>query len=89
MANARAFHESIRAEGDDEVVVVVVLCRSAWAGSQRYGAALWSGDIAATWDSLRAPGRGPQRRAVRDSVANPPTSEVSTAVTRNRRPTGN
>ncbi|WAL68189.1 family 31 glucosidase [Amycolatopsis cynarae] len=49
--HARAFHEGIRAEGDDEVVL---LCRSAWAGSQRYGAALWSGDIAATWDSLRA-----------------------------------
>jgi len=28
------------------------LIRSAWAGSQRYGAALWSGDIPATWDSL-------------------------------------
>jgi alpha-D-xyloside xylohydrolase len=51
MAHARAFHEGILAEGDDEVVL---LCRSAWAGSQRYGAALWSGDIAATWDSLRA-----------------------------------
>ncbi|WP_438388657.1 glycoside hydrolase family 31 protein [Actinopolyspora saharensis] len=48
---ARAFHEGSRAAGDDEVVL---LCRSAWAGSQRYGAALWSGDIPATWDSLRA-----------------------------------
>jgi alpha-D-xyloside xylohydrolase len=28
------------------------LSRSAWAGSQRYGAAVWSGDIPATWDSL-------------------------------------
>ncbi|WP_199431485.1 glycoside hydrolase family 31 protein [Qaidamihabitans albus] len=51
MANARAFHEGALAEGDDEVVL---LCRSAWAGSQRYGAALWSGDIPATWESLRA-----------------------------------
>jgi alpha-D-xyloside xylohydrolase len=32
---------------------VVSLIRSAWAGSQRYGAAVWSGDIPATFDSLR------------------------------------
>ncbi|HWO61103.1 MAG TPA: TIM-barrel domain-containing protein [Umezawaea sp.] len=50
-AHARAFHEGLLAEGDDEVVL---LSRSAWAGSQRYGAAVWSGDIPATWDSLRA-----------------------------------
>ena len=31
----------------------MLLCRSAWAGSQRYGAAVWSGDIPATWESLR------------------------------------
>jgi alpha-D-xyloside xylohydrolase len=30
----------------------VLLCRSAWAGSQKYGAAVWSGDIPATWASL-------------------------------------
>ncbi|GHF53737.1 alpha-D-xyloside xylohydrolase [Amycolatopsis bartoniae] len=51
MAHARAFAEGLHGEGDDEVVL---LCRSAWAGSQRYGAALWSGDIPATWESLRA-----------------------------------
>ena len=33
---------------------MVLLSRSAWAGSQRYGAALWSGDIGPTWASLRA-----------------------------------
>jgi alpha-D-xyloside xylohydrolase len=48
--HARAFHEGMRAAGDDEVVL---LCRSAWAGSQRYGTAVWSGDIPATFDSLR------------------------------------
>ncbi|ASO19056.1 alpha-D-xyloside xylohydrolase [Actinoalloteichus hoggarensis] len=47
--NARAFYEGMRAEGETEIVS---LCRSAWAGSQRYGAALWSGDIAATFESL-------------------------------------
>jgi alpha-D-xyloside xylohydrolase len=51
LAHARAFHEGMLAEDDDEVVL---LCRSAWAGSQRYGTALWSGDISATWSSLRA-----------------------------------
>ncbi|MFJ1759060.1 TIM-barrel domain-containing protein [Amycolatopsis sp. NPDC088138] len=49
--HAQAFHDGIRGEGDDEVVL---LSRSAWAGSQRYGAALWSGDVPATWASLRA-----------------------------------
>jgi alpha-D-xyloside xylohydrolase len=48
--NARAFYEGMRAEGETEIVS---LCRSAWAGSQRYGAALWSGDIASTFASLR------------------------------------
>lgn len=51
MAGARTVCEGTRAEGDDGVVL---LCRSGWAGSQRYGAALWSGDIPATWDSLRS-----------------------------------
>ncbi|MFB9802606.1 glycoside hydrolase family 31 protein, partial [Streptomonospora salina] len=48
--HARGFYEGMRAAGESEVVT---LCRSAWAGSQRYGAALWSGDIAATFASLR------------------------------------
>jgi alpha-D-xyloside xylohydrolase len=51
MANAQTFHDGAREAGDDQVVL---LCRSAWAGAQRYGAAVWSGDTAATWDSLRA-----------------------------------
>lgn len=48
--NARAFYDGMRAAGEADVVT---LCRSAWAGSQRYGAALWSGDIPATFESLR------------------------------------
>ncbi|MBE1491871.1 glycoside hydrolase family 31 protein [Plantactinospora soyae] len=48
--HARAFYEGMLGAGDDEVVS---LCRSGWAGSQRYGAALWSGDIPATFASLR------------------------------------
>ncbi|MDQ2589212.1 glycoside hydrolase family 31 protein [Saccharothrix yanglingensis] len=49
--NARAFFEGMRAEGETEIIT---LNRSAWAGSQRYGAALWSGDIPATFESLGA-----------------------------------
>jgi alpha-D-xyloside xylohydrolase len=49
--HARAFYEGMQAEGRHEVVSLV---RSAWAGSQRYGAVLWSGDIPATFASLRA-----------------------------------
>ena len=49
--HARGFYEGLRASGEDEVVL---LCRSAWAGSQRYGAAVWSGDIESTFEALAA-----------------------------------
>ncbi|MGJ7905952.1 TIM-barrel domain-containing protein [Actinopolyspora sp. H202] len=51
LRHAQGFHDGMRDEGETEIVS---LCRSAWAGSQRYGAALWSGDIDATFESLRA-----------------------------------
>jgi alpha-D-xyloside xylohydrolase len=47
--NARMIWEGMRAEGETEVLS---LNRSAWAGSQRYGAAVWSGDIRADFASL-------------------------------------
>ncbi|MEF2978517.1 TIM-barrel domain-containing protein [Subtercola sp. YIM 133946] len=47
--NARLFAEGMAAAGQPPTVL---LCRSAWAGSQKYGAAVWSGDIPATWRSL-------------------------------------
>jgi len=49
--HARAFYEGMLSEGRTEVISLV---RSAWAGSQRYGAALWSGDIPADFATLRA-----------------------------------
>ncbi len=48
--NARMFFEGLHAEGRGEVVT---LNRSAWAGSQRYGAILWSGDIFTDFETLR------------------------------------
>lgn len=49
-AHQQAFHEGLKAAGETEIIT---LCRSAWAGSQRFGAAVWSGDIRSTFDSLR------------------------------------
>lgn len=46
---AQAFYEGLREEGEE----VCNLIRCAWLGTQRYGAVLWSGDIASTFDSLR------------------------------------
>ena len=55
--NARLFAEGMQraAEetGNPEDGETVLLCRSAWAGHQRYPAAVWSGDIPPTWESLR------------------------------------
>lgn len=47
---ARTFYEGMTEAGQTNVVN---LLRCAWAGSQRYGALVWSGDIASSWDSLR------------------------------------
>ena len=51
LQHVRGFYEGMKAEGEEEIVF---LCRSAWAGSQRFGAAVWSGDINSTFASLRA-----------------------------------
>ena len=48
--NARTVYDGLRAAGESEIVS---LNRSSWAGAQRYGAALWSGDIGADFASLR------------------------------------
>ncbi|RYP67242.1 hypothetical protein DL771_007331 [Monosporascus sp. 5C6A] len=47
---SRAFYEGQRAAGQEKVVNLVRCC---WAGSQKYGALLWSGDIASSWTSMR------------------------------------
>jgi len=50
LLHERGFFEGMQAAGEMDVVT---LCRSAWAGSQRYGAAVWSGDIPSTFESLQ------------------------------------
>lgn len=47
----QAFAEGIKDAGREQTVF---LCRSAWAGSQRFGAAVWSGDIKSTFEVLTA-----------------------------------
>ncbi|KAH7347034.1 glycosyl hydrolases family 31-domain-containing protein [Pyrenochaeta sp. MPI-SDFR-AT-0127] len=47
---ARTFYEGMTAEGQQNIVNLV---RCAWAGSQKYGALVWSGDIASSWSSFR------------------------------------
>lgn len=47
---ARTFYEGMEAQGQSQIVN---LLRCAWAGSQRYGALVWSGDIASSFESMR------------------------------------
>ncbi|KAF7562656.1 hypothetical protein G7046_g1466 [Stylonectria norvegica] len=47
---ARGFYEGQEKEGQTNIVN---LLRCAWAGSQKYGALVWSGDVASSWSSLR------------------------------------
>jgi alpha-D-xyloside xylohydrolase len=49
--HVQGFYEGMKAEGEQDILF---LCRSAWAGSQRFGAAVWSGDIYSTFSALRA-----------------------------------
>src|SRR5690349_45708 len=51
LANSQAVYEGQRAT--DPRKRVFILTRSAFAGTQRYGSATWSGDVSADWDSLR------------------------------------
>eukprot|EP01062_Namystynia_karyoxenos_P006725 TRINITY_DN12358_c0_g1_i1.p1 TRINITY_DN12358_c0_g1~~TRINITY_DN12358_c0_g1_i1.p1 ORF type:complete len:709 (+),score=168.55 TRINITY_DN12358_c0_g1_i1:75-2129(+) len=47
---AQTFADGFAADG---ITDGIQLGRSAWAGSQRYGSALWSGDIGSNWESLK------------------------------------
>ena len=47
---SKAFFDGMKAEGMEEIMNLV---RCAWAGSQRYGALVWSGDIHSSFRTLR------------------------------------
>ena len=47
---ARMVYEGRKAEGEEEILN---LTRCAWAGSQRYGSLVWTGDVASDFQSLR------------------------------------
>ena len=47
---ARLFYEGQKENGQDDIVNLI---RCAWAGSQRYGALVWSGDIMSTYEDFR------------------------------------
>lgn len=48
---ARMAYEGMAEEGQENILNLI---RSAWAGSQRYGALVWSGDIDSSFRSLRS-----------------------------------
>ncbi len=47
---AKTFFDGMKAEGQENIIN---LLRCAWAGSQRYGALVWSGDIHSSFTSFR------------------------------------
>ncbi|NUT99750.1 MAG: family 31 glucosidase [Saccharothrix sp.] len=51
LLHAQGVADGLRSVGEDRPLTLI---RSAWAGSQRHGAALWSGDIQTTFASLAA-----------------------------------
>ena len=52
LVNSKTVYEGQRGVAPDQRVFI--LTRSAFAGQQHYGAAVWSGDITSTWTALRA-----------------------------------
>src|SRR5436853_7239995 len=51
LENAKGIYEGQRATNPDKRVFI--LTRSGFAGSQHYGAAIWSGDISSTWGDMK------------------------------------
>lgn len=47
---AKGYYDGMKAEGMENICNLV---RSAWAGSQRYGALIWSGDVSSTFRAMR------------------------------------
>lgn len=51
LLNSQAIYEGQRATNDNKRVFI--LTRSGFAGIQRYGSAIWSGDIGSTWADMK------------------------------------
>ncbi|MGG9960909.1 TIM-barrel domain-containing protein [Ferruginibacter sp. SUN106] len=51
LLNSQAIYEGQRATNDNKRVFI--LTRSGYAGIQRYGSAIWSGDIGSTWADMK------------------------------------
>ena len=51
LENAKGIYEGQRSIDPNKRVFI--LTRSGFAGSQHYGAAIWSGDISATWEDMK------------------------------------
>ncbi len=51
LLSQKAFHDGLLAVGESEPLT---LSRSGWAGSQRYGSVIWSGDVPSTFETLQA-----------------------------------
>lgn len=47
---SKAFYDGMKSEGENDILNLV---RCAWAGSQRYGALVWSGDIHSSFRAMR------------------------------------
>jgi alpha-D-xyloside xylohydrolase len=51
LLHLQGFYEGLINSGETETLT---LSRSAWAGSQRHGSVIWSGDVESTFESLQA-----------------------------------
>ena len=51
LLHQKGFYDGMQTAGQEEIIN---LSRSAWAGTQRYGAAVWSGDVRSRFEVLRA-----------------------------------
>ena len=47
---AKMFYDGLREQGEEEIIL---LTRAAYPGSQKFGAAVWNGDIVSDWAALR------------------------------------
>ena len=48
---AKTFYDGMKAAGRENEILHLIRC--GWAGSQKYGALLWSGDVPSTFESMR------------------------------------